>query len=278
MKNRKDEEVKREAARMNSWHWLAVGAVAAALVSVFMPEHGWRDAVANFRDRQQPRIAAAQRELEDLKRLTVHDVEESLRQTGRLKKRHAAMKAVFDAMCFDELPRGEKAVFDAQAKVAEAMAAHKIAIVSSGAKVNGNIAAADAKAAQTAKAPQRRLTAAEFRRESEAAAAQMKDRALREMFLADAKRKIAQMEAAEKKAAAAPKPGETAAPKPAASRARKGFKSIDIDYMASGDFRGIFMFFVAETRKRPCYSFKDIRVAKSGDEMALEFTLQVDYK
>ncbi len=266
---------------MNSWHWLAVSVVVAALVSVFMPEYGWRDALANFSRREQPRIAAAQQQLERLRRLTENDVEVPLRQLEQLKKRHAATKRVFEALDFDELPQGEKAVFDAQTKVGEALAAHRVAIVSAGAKVKGDGTAntiANAKAAQTPKTPQRQLTAAEFRRESEAAAANMKDRALREMFLADANRKIAQLEAAEKKAAAAPRRAAPATPKSTATHTQKNFKSFDIDYVASGDFRDIFMFFVAETHKRPCYSFKDISVAKSGDAMELEFTLQVDHK
>ncbi len=57
------------------------------------------------------------------------------------------------------------------------------------------------------------------------------------------------------------------------------FKTAEIDYRASGDFRDIFMFFVGETHVRANYAFKDISAVSRGDEgMDLAFTLEVRHR
>lgn len=56
------------------------------------------------------------------------------------------------------------------------------------------------------------------------------------------------------------------------------FKTETLDYRVAGDFRDIFMFFVAETHKRPYYNFKDISASVGENGMDLAFTLQVNHR
>lgn len=65
-----------------------------------------------------------------------------------------------------------------------------------------------------------------------------------------------------------------------ASAARPSFRTAEIGYRASGDFRDIFMLLVGETHVRANYAFKDIAVTARDDDvgMDLSFTLQVNYR
>jgi len=56
------------------------------------------------------------------------------------------------------------------------------------------------------------------------------------------------------------------------------FKTETLDYRVAGDFRDVFMFFVAETHKKPYYNFKDISASVGENGMDLVFTLQVNHR
>lgn len=56
------------------------------------------------------------------------------------------------------------------------------------------------------------------------------------------------------------------------------FKTETLDYRVAGDFRDVFMFFVAETHRTPYYNFKDISVSAGENGMDLAFTLQVNHR
>lgn len=56
------------------------------------------------------------------------------------------------------------------------------------------------------------------------------------------------------------------------------FKTETLDYRVAGDFRDVFMFFVAETHKKPYYNFKDISASVGESGMDLAFTLQVNHR
>ena len=56
------------------------------------------------------------------------------------------------------------------------------------------------------------------------------------------------------------------------------FKTETLDYRVAGDFRDVFMFFVAETHRKPYYNFKDISVSAGENGMDLAFILQVNHK
>ena len=51
-----------------------------------------------------------------------------------------------------------------------------------------------------------------------------------------------------------------------------------LDYRVAGDFRDVFMFFVAETHRKPYYNFKDISASVGENGMDLAFTLQVNHR
>lgn len=62
----------------------------------------------------------------------------------------------------------------------------------------------------------------------------------------------------------------TSAPRP--------FTTETLDYRVAGDFRDVFMFFVAETHRKPYYNFKDISASVGENGIDLAFTLQVNHK
>ena len=73
-----------------------------------------------------------------------------------------------------------------------------------------------------------------------------------------------------KKATSAAGRERTSAPLP--------FKTETLDYRVAGDFRDVFMFFVAETHRKPYYNFKDISASVGENGMDLAFTLQVNHR
>ena len=259
----------------NSWHWLAAALAVCAATSAFVPKYGWIDVVKHCKTCLVPQTQNAEAKLAKQKLLRESSVESLERETAAIRERAAADIGRFAAYGFEKIPAGDKAVFDAQSRVNEALAKYNIAVLSTGAKITPRPGERAVPQPQ-AQAPEKTLSVAEFRAESEKAAAEMKDKSLREMFLADAMRKAAQMEAAEKKKAKNPAP-TVPHPKPDAKPSRN-FKTSEIAYVATGDFRDIFLFFVSETRIKPCYSFKDISVAAKDGAMILEFTLQVNHK
>lgn len=118
-----------------SWHWLAAAVAVAAVVSVFVPKYGWRDALRHRRAELAPRIKAASAKLEARKALDESDAEAPSAKASQYRARLAEAREKFASYGFDDLPSGEDAVFEAQGRVSEALAKHGIRIVSTGAKI-----------------------------------------------------------------------------------------------------------------------------------------------
>ena len=273
----------------NSWHWLCVAVVAAAAASVFLPTYGWRD-VLQFAGRQ---LAAdeerAQKRLDDTRTLAAVDVKAVAREREKAKAAMMAAKDAFATYGFEGMPTDDKAVFSAQSRVNEALSRHRLRVVSTEAKVVETPAAAKP---ATRKAPVRSAskkpqTPEEYLANAERAAAAMKDKQVAEMILADARKKATQMKEAEKKTGKA-----TGMPLPRNATTRGSstltasspvpvplpFKTETLEYRVAGDFRDVFMFFVAETHRKPYYNFKDISASVGENGMDLAFTLQVNHR
>ena len=262
----------------NSWHWLSAAVLISAVASVFLPAWGWNAVVDYKHGKLDPQGKSDVERLSMLRGLGEDDADLPSAQAKKLRDRIANEKARFASFGFEELPSGEEAVFAAQRRINETLARHRISIVSSEAKIaepSRTVPAATASKPQAEKKP---VTAAEFRRDIEAAAAGMKDRALREVFLADARRKLSAMEEAERNAGAS-RPVAASHQPPAGGRGKANltpFKSSLLAYSATGDFRDMFMFLVEETHKKPNYALKDIAVrCGDGGSMSLDFTLEV---
>lgn len=279
----------------NSWHWLAAVVLLSAAGSVFAPGYGWKDALAYRSGSLEPQARKQAERLAALEALREGEAVQAQKQAAEAKKMVEKCKADFAACGFEAVPQGEESVFAAQSRVSGALAKRRIRIVSSEASVKGPTAAESAMGgprsvaaagAQKHVHPKNTVTAAEFKKRTEQAAAKIKDKKLRETFLSDVRRKLAQMEAAEKNASR--ETTEAAFPRnaanrvsgvPSASPGRPSFKAAEINYKASGDFRDIFMFFVGETHVRANYAFKDIAVtARDGEGMDLSFTLLVNHR
>lgn len=268
----------------NSWHWLALAAVGAAAVSVFMPACGWRDALAYCRTELAAKERRSLDALAEAKRLSAIDGADIRRKADSVRRETAKAKADFAAYGMEPLPTGDKAVFAAQSRVGEALNGRRLRVLSTEAKVAEKSAGAAAPQpagnASPAKSADKRMTAAEYRQAVERQAAQVKDPRLREMILADGRRQAARMESAEKSrptergTSAAPAAPVVQAKKPAAAP----FPVETLDYRVAGDFRDIFMFFVAETHKMPNYGFRDISVSRGGSGMDLSFVLEVGHE
>lgn len=265
----------------NSWHWLAAAVVLSAAGSVFVPEYGWKDVLAYRSGRLEPQVRKQAERLAELEALREGEAIQAQQQADETRNMVEKSKEDFAAYGFEAVPQGGDAVFAAQSRVSGALAKRRIRIVSSEASVKREPVVVPVKPPEDNRHPKKTVTAAEFKRQTEQAAAKIKDKKLRETFLSDARRKLAQMEAEEKKAGGSRSSATADAQKrvPPAFVAKPSFKTAEIDYKASGDFRDIFMFFVGETHVRANYAFKDIAVtARDGDAMDLSFTLLVNHR
>ncbi len=292
----------------NSWHWLFAAVVLSAVGSTYMPNCGWKDALAYRRTTLEPRIRNAKATLDGLRALDETEALAADKKAAELKTKTERIRQDFASYGLEPVPAGEEAVFAAQSRVSEALAKRRIRIVSNGASVaRDEAASAPSKRTQkAASAPGGRavaprppeMSAAEYRRQVEAQAAKMSDRAVREMFLADARRQIARMEAAERNAAkkspspstgrtTATRPSQTSAtamsgravaPRPPKASAAPAFRTSEIAYKAVGDFRDVFMFLVGETYGKANHSLRDISARRGEDGMDFSFTLQVQHR
>lgn len=299
--------------RTNSWHWLFAAVALSAAGSVFMPAYGWKDALAHRRTTLYPRIRNAKATLDGLRSLNETEALSAAKAALELRTKTRKLKRDFEAYGLEPIPAGGEAVFTAQSRVSEALAKRRIRIVSNEASVAmGDVAPMPSKGMQKAaaapsgravapRAQAQAMTAAEYRRQVDAQAAKMSDRAVREMFLADARRQIARMEAAERNAAKKPQSpssasagvagagrppqkspvtssGSAAAPRPPKAPAAPAFRTSEIAYKTVGDFRDAFMFLVGETHGRYSHSLRDISVRRGEDGMDFSFTLRVQHR
>ena len=268
----------------NSWHWLCAAVVAAAAASVFLPTYGWRDVLQFAGQQLASDETRAQKRLDETRALAAVDVAALAKETEKAKKSLAEAKAAFAKYGIEELPTGDKAVFSAQSRVGEALNRRRLRVISTEAKVAEKAAVPDAaKRTVPVAARKKQLTADEFLAQSEKAAAAMKDRKLADMVLSDARKKHAQMKEAEKRQPAAKvrKAAEVPLSRNAASSSAAvplPFRTETLDYRVAGDFRDVFMFFVAETHRKPYYNFKDISASVGENGMDLAFTLQVNHR
>lgn len=229
----------------NSWHWLAAVVVLSAAGSVFVPEYGWKDVLAYRSGRLEPQVRKQAERLAELEALREGEAIQAQQQADETRNMVEKSKEDFAAYGFEAVPQGGDAVFAAQSRVSGALAKRRIRIVSSEASVKREPVVVPVKPPEDNRHPKKTVTAAEFKRQSEQAAAKIKD-----------KKRI-----------------------PPAFVAKPSFKTAEIDYKASGDFRDIFMFFVGETHVRANYAFKDIAVtARNGDAMDLSFTMLVNHR
>ncbi len=263
-------------AKTNSWHWLAAAVAVSALVSGFL----WQRQIAAVRAERDPALARMSRHLETLRALLPEGPEALDRQSAALKTRLAALGQEVDAAGFAPIPEGAESVLATKNAVERALSARNLRVLSS------SFAAVDEPAARVPAAtkPARRaaqpLTAEAYAREAQRAAAKLPDN-LRADFLRDAQRKIAQLKAAEARAAkrAAKRPAATAVAAPKSAPARLPFRTEEMAYVAEGDFRDIFLFFVGETFAKAPHHYKDITVTRPAEgPLRLTFTLQANYR
>lgn len=261
-------------AKTNSWHWLAAAVAVSALVSGFL----WQRQIAAVRAERDPALARMARHLESLRALLPDGPASLDRQTATLKTRLKALEQEVDAAGFAPIPEGAESTLATKNAVERALAARNLRVLSSAFAAVPE-PAARAKGVSAKPAVPKVLTADAYAREVQRAAAKLPDN-LRADFMRDAQRKIAQIKAAEARAAkrAAKRPAvATAAPK--AAPARLPFRTEEMAYVAEGDFRDIFLFFVGETFAKPPYHFKDIAVTRPAEgPLRLTFTLQANYR
>ena len=263
-------------AKTNSWHWLAAAVVVSALASGFL----WQRQIAAVRAERDPALTRMARHLESLRALLPEGPETLDRQTDTLKTRLTALRQEVAKAGFAPIPEGAESVLATKNAVERALAARNLRVLSSAFAAVPEPSARKSPAARAAATRAAQPVSAEaYAREVQRAAAKLPDN-MRADFMRDAQRKIAQLKAAEARAAkrAAKRPA-AAAPAPKAAPVRLPFRSEEMAYVAEGDFRDIFLFFVGETFKKPPYHFKDIAVSRPDEgALRLTFTLQANYR
>lgn len=260
-------------AKTNSWHWLAAAVAVSALVSGFL----WQRQIAAVRAERDPALARMARHLESLRALPPGGPASLDRQTATLKTRLKALEQEVDAAGFAPIPEGAESTLATKNAVERALAARNLRVLSSAFAAVPE-PAARAKGVSAKPAVPKVLTADAYAREVQRAAAKLPDN-LRADFLRDAQRKIAQLKAAEARAAKRAAVRPAAAPAPKAAPARLPFRTEEMAYVAEGDFRDIFLFFVGETFKKVSHHYKDIAVTRPAEgPLRLTFTLQANYR
>ena len=261
-------------AKTNSWHWLAAAVAVSALVSGFL----WHRQLAAVRAERDPALARMARHLETLRALPPGGPEALDRQSAALKTRLAALRQEVDAAGFAPIPEGAESVLATKNAVERALSARNLRVLSSSFVAVDEPAARAPGAAKPARPADKPLSAESYAREVQRAAAKLPDN-MRADFMRDAQRKIAQLKAAEARAAKRAAVRPAAAPAPKAAPARLPFRTEEMAYVAEGDFRDIFLFFVGETFRKPSYHFKDIAVTRPAEgPLRLTFTLQANYR
>lgn len=267
----------------NSWHWLIVTVAIAVAVSVFMPTYGWHDVLSYRGNVLEQNEKRSQDSVEELKDVCSANVSEIEAQTRTVNEEAVKVRADFAKYGMEELPVGNKAVFTAQSRVAEALSKRNLRLISTQAKVEEAAPLSEpARTAKPASSSKKEMTPEEILSNAEKAAAKMKDKKMAEMVLADARKTAAKLRATE--AARAQKgtvrPSQMAQRQSPARAARTptSFKTDTVSYKVSGNFRDMFMFLVGETYKKPYYTFKDIVVENGESGMELSFQLQVQHK
>ena len=263
-------------AKTNSWHWLAAAVVVSAIVSGFL----WQRQITAVRAERDPALARMARHLESLRALLPEGPATLDRQTAALKTRLQALDQEVDAAGFAPIPEGAESVLATKNVVERALAARNLRVLSSAFAAVDEPAARATGAAKPARPAAQPLSAEAYAREVQRAAAKLPDN-LRADFMRDAQRKIAQLKAAEARAAkrAAKRPAATAAAKAIPAPTRLPFRTEEMAYVAEGDFRDIFLFFVGETFKKASHHYKDIAVTRPAEgPLRLTFTLQANYR
>lgn len=261
-------------AKTNSWHWLAAAVAVSALVSSFL----WHRQLAAVRAERDPALARMSRHLETLRALLPEGPEALERQSAALKTRLAALRQEVDAAGFAPIPEGAESVLATKNAVERALSARNLRVLSSSFAAVDEPAARAPGAAKPARPAEQPLSADAYAREVQRAAAKLPDN-MRADFLRDAQRKIAQLKAAEARAAKRAAVRPAAAPAPKAAPARLPFRTEEMAYVAEGDFRDIFLFFVGETFKKVSHHYKDIAVTRPAEgPLRLTFTLQANYR
>lgn len=262
-------------AKTNSWHWLVAALVVCGTVSAFL----WNRQIEAVRAERDPALARMAAHLEALRALLPEGPETLDAQTASLKTRLEALRQEVVDAGFAPIPEGADAVLATKNAVEQAMAARGLRVLSSAFAAAPEPTARGKASPSAAKAAAQPVSADAYAREVQRAAAKMPAN-MRDDFLRDAQRKIAQLKAAEARAAKrAAKTPAAAAAKPKAAPARLPFKTEEMEYAVAGNFRDIFLFFVGETFKKPPYHFKDIAVTRSDTgTLRLSFTLQANYR
>ncbi len=261
----------------NSWHWLVCVLAVSAVASCFVPEYGWRDVLAYKARTLSANEKRAQDNFDEMKDLSQVDVAQLKEQAGKAREATKRTHDDFARYGMEDLPVGDKIVFAAQSRVAEALSKRRLRIVATEAKVKGvSVAFNNAAVQKPVPQPEKAMTPEQIIAEAERTASQIKDRKMAQMILDDARRLAAR---ARERGAQVPARGTAPLPAVRPTPARLPFKTENLEYKVTGNFRDMFMFLVAETHKRPYYNFRDVSVVREEDgTMDLTFTLQVNHR
>ena len=178
-------------AKTNSWHWLVAALVVCGTVSAFL----WNRQIEAVRAERDPALARMAAHLEALRALLPEGPETLDAQTASLKTRLEALRQEVVDAGFAPIPEGADAVLATKNAVEQAMAARSLRVLSSAFAAAPEPTARGKTSPSAAKAAAQPVSADAYAREVQRAAAKMPAN-MRDDFLRDAQRKIAQLKAA----------------------------------------------------------------------------------
>ena len=275
-------------SKTNSWHWLGFALVISAAASFFI----WRHALQKIEREHAPVAQRQQTHLEELRMLTEEQADSLNKQIEAAKARLERFRADIAASGAQPIPEGTDSLLDVKNAIDSALAAQRLRVTRSDIRVPAPAATARpgaaAPAAANASAPQ-----APTRSYAEAVDS-IRDRRLREMVLAEERRRgmtaLRENPAPQAAASAGAAPARGAARASASAAAASAsasaasaalpFRTQDVSYVVEGDYKNMFLFLVGQSFLKPSYHFKDIALAQVAPDggMRMNFTAQVNYQ
>jgi hypothetical protein len=273
-------------SKTNSWHWLGLAVVLSALASLLV----WRQVFQHIAREHAPVVRRQQAHLEELRLLTESQVGTLNLQIDEAEKRLERLRAEIRASGVQPIPEGTDSLLAMKNAIDGALADNRLRVTGSDIRVPAPAPAASAAAASAAPDTARQPAPASAQSYDEAINS-IKDKKLRDMIIAEEKRRSKGVKAAPAAAATAPGPGRAKsapaargakpAPAPAAPAPdeKLPFKTVDVNYTVEGDYKNMFLFLVGQSFKKPSYHLKNITVSRIPDGgMRMSFIAQVNYR
>jgi hypothetical protein len=262
--------------KTNSWHWLGIAVAVSALASLLV----WRQVFRHIARNHAPVVRRQQAHLEELRLLSEDQVAALNLQIDEANKRLERLRAGIRASGMQPVPEGTQSLLAVKNAIDGALAENRLRVINSEIRVPVPAPAAGGPAAPAAPDAARQPAQTPARSYEEAIRS-IRDPKLREMALAEERRRRkgaapAPAQAPSGPAARGAKPAPASPPPPDVALP---FKTQDVNYTVEGEYKNMFLFLVGQSFKKPSYHLRNIAVSRVPEGgMRMTFVAQVNYR